>query len=107
VVCLEGELDICEVRCVREAVFPEIRESAHVVVDLSGMTYLDSSGLGVLVGGYKLAKGRDATFCIAAPTPDVVHLLTITGLDRFLPIHASVDSALDSPVPTPRVTLEG
>jgi anti-sigma B factor antagonist len=68
---------------------------ARIVVDLSAVTFIDSSGLGALIGGLKQARQSDGDLRIAAPTEQVLTVLGLTNLDRVLRPHQSVDEAAD------------
>src|SRR5215211_5239263 len=67
---------------------------SHIVVDLSSVTFIDSSGLGALIGGLKTARQADGDLRIAAPSEQVITALGLTNLDRVLRPHQSVDDAL-------------
>ncbi len=69
--------------------------SSRIVVDLSGTDFIDSSGLGALVSGLKVARQAGGDLRIAAPTPQVVTVLELTNLNRVLRVHPSADSAFD------------
>ncbi|KSU60682.1 anti-sigma factor antagonist [Gordonia sp. JH63] len=69
--------------------------SARIVVDLSGTDFIDSSGLGALVSGLKVARQAGGDLRIAAPTPQVVTVLELTNLNRVLRVHPSADDAFD------------
>lgn len=64
------------------------------VVDLSRTTYIDSTGLGVLVGSLKRTKAHGGWLRLAAPAEAVVRLLQTCGLDRVFEIFPSVEAAL-------------
>lgn len=65
----------------------------RVVVDLSGVTVMDSSGLSVLIAVKQVVDGRAAEMTLAAPTP-IVRLFVVTKLDRVFRIVPDVDEAL-------------
>lgn len=65
----------------------------HVVVDLSGCEFIDSSGLGALVSGLKTARQAGGDLRIACPTEQVRTVLELTNLDRVLRPAASVQGA--------------
>lgn len=69
--------------------------SARIVVDLSSTDFIDSSGLGALVSGLKVARQAGGDLRIAAPTPQVVTVLELTNLNRVLRVHPSADDAFD------------
>ena len=94
VVRLTGELDLYNARDVRD-VFAEqtAGEPERVVVDLSGVEFIDSTALGVLIEARtKLANRR--AFLLAAPAVETRRALEISGLDRHFGLHDSVDDAL-------------
>ncbi len=65
-----------------------------VVVDLAETTFMDSSGLGALVGGLRATRTAGGDLRIARPTPQVVTVLELTTMDRVLQPRASVEEAL-------------
>jgi anti-sigma B factor antagonist len=66
---------------------------ARVTVDLGGVEFLDSTGLGVLISGLKRCRQAGGDLRLAAPREPVRKVLSITGLDRVFPIHDTVDDA--------------
>jgi anti-sigma B factor antagonist len=66
----------------------------RLIVNLTEVGFMDSSGLGVLVGGLKRLTERGGKLVLACPEGSPLKVLTITGLDKVFPIHASVDEAL-------------
>jgi anti-sigma B factor antagonist len=68
----------------------------NIVVNLGLVEFLDSSGLGVLIGALKRCKEGGGTLALAAPRRPVQKVLTITGLDKVFPIHDSVQEATSS-----------
>ncbi len=69
--------------------------STRLVVDLSATEFIDSSGLGVLISGLKLARQAGGDLRIAAPTTQVETVLSLTNLDRVLRAHSTADAAFD------------
>lgn len=59
---------------------------SDVVIDLTGLTFVDSTGLGTLVGCWRRAQKAGATLALANPNPDVWMTLEITGLNKVLPL---------------------
>lgn len=66
----------------------------HIVVDLSDVTFIDSSGLGALIGGLKTARQAGGDLRIASPNDQVATVLGLTNLDRVLRPFAQVEDAL-------------
>jgi anti-sigma B factor antagonist len=67
---------------------------SRIVVDLSGVSFIDSSGLGALIGGLKTTRQADGDLRIAAPNEQVATVLGLTNLDRVLRPFATVADAI-------------
>ncbi len=90
----KGRLNLVAAPRLREVVAQSVRQGRpHIVVDLSGTTFMDSSGLGELVAGLKSARQGGGNLRIACLTPQVEMVLTLTNLDRVLRPYASVEDA--------------
>jgi anti-sigma B factor antagonist len=66
-----------------------------IVVDMSGLEYISSSGLRVLLATYKQVKKTDGHLSIAGPTPFVREIFEISGFLRIFPAYESVEDALN------------
>ncbi len=96
VVAVRGELDLYTGPPVRR-VFEEIATEdpgACVIVDLEQLTFLDSSGLGVLISGLRRMRAGGGGVALASCRGAVAEVLTITGLHHTFPIFATVDDAV-------------
>jgi anti-sigma B factor antagonist len=92
---LEGRLDLVSAAPLREAVVRVVAEgSPRVVVDLSGIAFMDSSGVGALVAGLKHARQAGGELRIAGAGEPVLTVLSLTTLDRVLRPYADVGAAL-------------
>jgi anti-sigma B factor antagonist len=67
-----------------------------VVVDLKEVRFIDSSGLGALVSGFKNAAAKQASIKLSSLQSQVKSMFELTRLQRVFDIYASVDEALDS-----------
>jgi len=84
---LTGELDLDSAPSLLTAVVAELGSGADdIVVDLTHLSFIDSSGLGTLVGCWRRAQNAGAELVVANPNEDVRVTLEITGLDQILPI---------------------
>jgi anti-sigma B factor antagonist len=91
----EGRVTMVNAAELRSAVAEALEAGgALVVVDLSRCEFMDSSGLGALVGALKAARQSGGDLRIAAPTEQVVTVLELTNLNRVLRPHESVEAAL-------------
>jgi anti-sigma B factor antagonist len=94
VVTCKGRLNMAsapEFRAYVNAVLDE--GSSRVVVDLTDTTFIDSSGLGALIGVLKKARSAGGDLRIAAPSEQVRTVLSLTNLDRVLRPHDGLDEA--------------
>ena len=95
VVRLAGELDLYNAADVRGALAEALSsDPARIVVDLSEVQFVDSTTLGVLIEA-RAKLGRAGLF-LAAPQLETRRTLQVSGLDRHLPVHDTVDEALDA-----------
>lgn len=93
VVVLAGELDLYNADQVRAALESAISERPGIlVIDLSQVEFIDSTALGVFVEAR--SKAGEGTLKIAAPQLAARRALKVSGLDRHLPVHDSVEAAL-------------
>jgi anti-sigma B factor antagonist len=65
-------------------------------LNLAGVTYVDSSGVGQLTGAFTSARNHSAELKLLSPTPQVQNLLKLTQLDTLFDIHHDEDAAIDS-----------
>ncbi len=93
VVVVRGEVDLSWSSEVRTAVLAAVNAHPAVLVDLSGVSYIDSSGIAALVEGYKQAKGQSVSFGLLAISDAVRAVLELARLDQVFPIHGDLDSA--------------
>jgi anti-sigma B factor antagonist len=80
-VALRGEIDVLTVDQVRATLAEALALHPHdLVVDLSELTFIDSTGLGALIGGFQRARDAGIRFRLARPTPPVRQILVLSGL---------------------------
>jgi anti-sigma B factor antagonist len=95
VLSLTGEVDVANAAQVRDAALKLVEGGPkHLVVDLGGTDYMDSTGLGMLVGLLKRLKEHGGDVVIAAAQPRVKRLFDITGLAQVFRIYDDVSAAL-------------
>jgi anti-anti-sigma factor len=93
VVRLGGDLDLYNAEQVRAALAGAAdRRPSRIVVDLSEVEFIDSTALGVLIEAHRNLGGDG--FHVASPQTEVGRALQISGVDRHLKVHDSVDAAL-------------
>lgn len=87
---LEGEVDLSCSPEARKEILNILKNDHHLLVDLSGVTYIDSSGVASLVEGYQVAKKKKLKFGLVGVSQPVLGVLVLARLDKVFPIHASV-----------------
>jgi anti-sigma B factor antagonist len=97
VVRVEGEIDLATGPTLRAAVLSLLDEGRHrLVVDLDRVTFIDSTGLGILLEGHRLITERGGSLSVVCHTAMCRRLFEISGLDKVLAFHDSVDAALSA-----------
>ena len=95
VIRLRGRLTMVNAAALRSAVADALSAGrTRIVVDLGDCEFMDSSGLGAVIGGLKSARQAGGDLRIAALTPQVATVLQLTNLDRVLRPYDSVAGAL-------------
>ena len=89
-----GEIDISTVGGLRERLFELAEGSEPLIVDLDRVTFIDSAGLGVLVGVARRADEHGGSLHAVCSRAQTRKLLWLTGVDRRIPLTATVDGAL-------------
>ena len=83
---LTGELDHCLAAAVRETIDAEFykRQPDKLCLDISGVSFMDSSGLGLIMGRYTAAKNCGRSFFLRGADERAVKILALAGLDRII-----------------------
>lgn len=97
VVEVAGEIDVYTAPKLREKLL-EIVDAGqyHVVVDIRGVEFLDSTGLGVLVGGLKRVRQHDGSLRLVCTQERILKIFRITGLTKVFSIDQTVEEALQA-----------
>ena len=97
VIALAGEVDLYTAPEFKQQLLDVIGKGAkNVVVDFSDTTFIDSTTLGVLVGGVKRLRTNDGQLSLVCSDRNITKIFEITGLDRVFEIHATRDEAVAS-----------
>ncbi len=97
VIELSGEVDAYTSARFREIMLDIIdSDGANLVINMTDVEYIDSSGLGALVGGLKRVSERDGKIVIVCDKPQVKKVFEITGLEKVFPIYDSVEDAVSA-----------
>ena len=93
----QGRLDLLAAAAVKAAITATVAGGhCRLIVDLAAVTFMDSSGLGALIGGLRAARLAGGDLRLARPTEQIVLLLELTTLDRVLRPYATLAAALAS-----------
>jgi anti-sigma B factor antagonist len=98
IAALRGALDIASAPALREQLLSLLRPAAScLIIDLSAVEHADASGLAVLVSSGRRAGLLGGSLRLAAPSPAVAKVLSVTGLNQHLDIFPTVQAACSSP----------
>jgi len=98
VLAVHGDADLHSAPELRERIRGAIDEGANtLVVDFSSTTLIDSTSLGVLLGGMKRLSEQDGQIRLVVPRPEVRRIFEVTMLDRVFPLHDTQEDALAEP----------
>jgi len=92
---VKGEVDLYNVSELKKALFSITDGSnPNVVVDMQGINYMDSSGIGALVAGQKKMRAHNGKFALINIHEDVLNILKLATLDKFFKIYESEDDLI-------------
>ena len=95
VVTVEGEIDIYTAPRLRELLIDLVSKNNYqLIVNLDKVGFLDSTGLGVLVGGLKRVRPHDGSLDLVCTQERILKIFRITGLTKVFGIYQSVDQAI-------------
>ncbi|MBP3361859.1 MAG: anti-sigma factor antagonist [Clostridia bacterium] len=86
---LDGELDHCSAAAVRESVEEELRKTGavNVAFDFSAVTFMDSSGIGLILGRYKTVRGLGGRIILFGMSREIERIMRMSGIDRIAEIY--------------------
>jgi anti-sigma B factor antagonist len=95
VISLSGEVDLYTAPEFKQQLLEVIDQGGRdVIVDLSNTTFIDSTTLGVLVGGVKRLRTNEGQLSLVCSDRNITKIFEITGLDRVFAIHPTREAAL-------------
>jgi len=102
VVTAPEEIDITNAAALRAALLhAAARPGPALVVDMTRTRFCDSAGLHALIGAHRRASAEGRQVKLAVTGPQVRRLITLTALDRLIPVYPSLDQALAHPPAAP------
>ena len=94
VVAVAGEIDVYTAPRLREQITELVAAGTYdLVIDMSAVEFLDSTGLGVLVGGLKKVRAHDGSLDLVCTQERLLKIFRITGLAKVFTIYPSVEDA--------------
>ena len=96
VVIFKGEIDLESSPAARETLLKCFGNTSNVIVDLSDVTYIDSSGVASLVEALQASKKNGSQFSLAAVSEPTRRVLELARLDKVFTLHDSVDDAIQA-----------
>lgn len=95
VVVVGGEIDVYTAPKLREKLISLVEAGSYqLIVDMEGVEFLDSTGLGVLVGGLKRVRAQDGWIDLVCTQSRILRIFKITGLNKVFSIYDSVPEAI-------------
>lgn len=96
VIALAGDVDLQHSPQARKQIIHHVRSGAHVLIDLSAVKYIDSSGVASLVEGFQMARERDRIFGLAGVSDTAMQVLHLARLDKVFAIRPSINDWLEA-----------
>jgi anti-sigma B factor antagonist len=95
VIAVSGEIDVYTAPKLREKLISLVEDGSYqLIVDMEGVEFLDSTGLGVLVGGLKRVRAHDGSIDLICTESRILRIFKITGLNKVFSIYNSVSEAV-------------
>lgn len=88
---LSGEIDLNESPNARKQILEQIKQNKNLLVDLSAVEYIDSSGVASLVEGFQNARGKQLEFALLGVSSSAMQVLQLARLDTVFTIYQSLD----------------
>ncbi len=98
VVYVEGEVDVYTSTYFKRELINALENSGlnKLIISLNDVKYIDSTGLGILIGMLKRVKERNGKMTVVCSNPQIKKVFSITGLIKILGMHDNLQSAIDS-----------
>ena len=94
VVHLNGDVDLYSSPHAREVILKCLDRNKHLLVEMSAVVYIDSSGVASLVEGYQISKSKNLQFGLVNVSENAINVLQLAHLDKVFPIHESVEAVV-------------
>lgn len=87
---LKGEVDLHYSPKAREQILDQLKQKHNLLVDLSAVEYIDSSGVASLVEGFQMARNSKLRFGLVGVSESAMQVLQLARLDKVFPIHDNI-----------------
>lgn len=94
VIALDGDVDLEHSAAVRDMLLKQVAKGRNLMVDLSAVDYIDSSGIASLIEALQSAKRNDTRLELVSVSDQAMRVLRLARLDKVFGIHESLDAAL-------------
>ena len=96
IIAFEGDVDLEHSPKAREVLLDCVKRGKRVLADLSGVSYIDSSGVASLVEAFQTAKKSGTGFALVSVNAEALRVLELARLDKVFTIHGSLAEGLDA-----------
>ncbi|MFD9722096.1 STAS domain-containing protein [Streptomyces sp. NPDC059076] len=101
VLCVSGEIDMETAPALREEALDVIAHGRpHLILDLTGVTFCDSSGFNALIGIMRCAMVANGSLALAAVPDSLLRILDLTGISNVMPSYPSTGDAMNARLAT-------
>ena len=96
IIALKGDIDLESSPAARELLLSNVARNRNLLVDLSAVTYIDSSGVASLVEALQASRKNGTDFALAAASESARRVLELARLDKVFTIYDTVDDGLNA-----------
>jgi anti-anti-sigma factor len=93
VVHVSGEVDLANVTYFKDALQPALRNCRNVIINVSNLRYIDSSGLHVLIDTNQVLRQNNCQLVVVGASPSMAKVMQILHLDELIPLVSMIDEA--------------
>lgn len=95
---IKGEIDLAVADELRDIIDERLKKEKFksVILDLGGVSFIDSSGLGFILGRYKRITGQGGKMFIVRARPSVSRILEVSGIKKLIPVYATENEVFQS-----------
>lgn len=92
VISISGEVDLYTASALKEMIYEVLDTGvSNIILDMTGLDFMDSSGLGVLVGTLKRVRSAGGSLWLICDRDNLLKIFRLTGLDKVFTIHVSLE----------------